>query len=84
MITTTSSNFRKNLSNLLIQTIKYSEPVDIVTKEGSAILIKKEDYNAIMETLYLNAIPNMSEKIIEGLNTQFEDCISSDEVDLNV
>ena len=36
---------------------------------------KADDWNAIQETLFLNAIPGMAESIIEGGNTPLEDCL---------
>lgn len=80
MINTNITNFRKNLFAILEQTIKYNEPVNISTKEGNAVIISEEDYNGLMETLYLTSIPSMKEKILEGLATPLEECLSEDEV----
>lgn len=62
MLNTNITNFRKNIFGLLEQTIKYNEPVNISTKDGNAVIISEEDYNGLMETLYLNSIPGMKEK----------------------
>lgn len=80
MINTNITNFRKNIFGLLEQTIKFNEPINITTKNGNAVIISEEDYNGLMETLYLSSIPNMKETIIEGLNTPIEECISENEV----
>ena len=66
---------------MLEQTIKYNEPVNISTKDGNAVIISEEDYNNLMETIYLLSIPEQREKIIEGLNTPIEECVPEDEVD---
>lgn len=81
MTNTNITNFRKEIYELLKQTIKYNEPVNISTKDGNAVLISESDYNGLMETLYLTSIPDMKEKLIEGKNTKKEECISEDEVD---
>ena len=81
MLNTNITNFRKNIFGLLEQTIKYNEPVNISTKDGNAVIISEEDYNGLMETLYLNSIPGMKEKIIEGMNTPLDECISDNEVE---
>lgn len=81
MLNTNITNFRKNIFGLLEQTIKYNEPVNISTKDGNAVIISEEDYNGLMETLYLNSIPGMRERIIDGMNTPLEDCISENEVE---
>lgn len=80
MLNTNATNFRKNIFELLEQTIKYNEPVNISTKNGNAILISEEDYNGLMETLYLTSVRGMKEKIVEGLETPIEECLSDDEV----
>jgi antitoxin YefM len=81
MLNTNITNFRKNIFGLLEQTIKYNEPVNISTKDGNAVIISEEDYNGLMETLYLNSIPGMKEKIIDGMNTPLGDCIPENEVE---
>ena len=81
MINTNATNFRKDLYELLKQTIKFNEPVNISTKDGNAVLISQTDYNNLMETLYLSMVPDMKEKIIDGINTKIEDCISEEEVE---
>lgn len=80
MLNTNITNFRKNIFGMLEQTIKFNEPVNISTKDGNAVLISEEDYNGLMETLYLSAIPAMKEKITEGLKTPVDECLSEKEV----
>ena len=75
------TNFRKNLFGMIEQTIKYNEPVNINTKDGNAIIISEDDYNGLMETLYLCSVPGMREKIMEGLKTPISECIPENEVE---
>ena len=75
------TNFRKDIYELLEQTIKYNEPINISTKNGNAIVLSEEDYNGLMETIYLLSVPGMKEKLIDGKDTPLEDCIAEDEVD---
>lgn len=82
MLNTNITNFRKNIFSLLEQIIKYNEPVNISTKEGNAVIISEEDYNGLMETVYLSSIPEQREKIIEGLHTPLDDCLQENEVEL--
>ena len=81
MINTNATNFRKNMFNMLEKTIKYNEPINISTKDGNAALLSEEEYNGLMETLYLSSISGMKEEIIEGMNTPIEECIPFDEVE---
>lgn len=76
------TNFRKDIYELLEQTIKFNEPINITTKNGNAVVLSEEDYNSLMETVYLLNIPGMKEKIVEGIKQPIEECISEDEVDL--
>ena len=80
MLNTNGTNFRKNLFEMLEQTIKYNEPINICTKIGNAVVLSEEDYNSLMETLYLCSIPGMKESILEGMNTPISECIPEDEV----
>jgi PHD/YefM family antitoxin component YafN of YafNO toxin-antitoxin module len=81
MLYTNVTNFRKNIFGLLEQTIKYNEPINISTKDGNAVIISEEDYNGLMETLYLSSIPGMKELIMEGIKTPVSECIPENEVD---
>lgn len=80
MINTNITNFRNNIFNILEQTIRFNEPVNISTKDGNAVILSEGDYNDLMETLYLNSQPGMKEKILEGLKTPLEECLSEEEV----
>ena len=80
MININVTNFRKNIYELLEQTVKFNEPVNVTTKDGNAVILSEEDYNGLMETLNLCSNPKMKEKIIEGLKTPIEECIPEDEV----
>ncbi len=75
------TNFRKNIFGLLEQTVTYNEPVNVSTKSGNVVLLSEDDYNGLMETVYLMSIPGMKEKLVEGKNTPIEKCIPEDEVE---
>lgn len=81
MLNTNATNFRKNIFNMLEQTIRYNEPVNISTKDGNAVLISEEDYWNLVETLNLLSVPGMKEKIIAGLETPLDQCVPEAEVE---
>lgn len=81
MTNTNITNFRKDIYEMLEQTIKYNEPINISTKNGNAVVLSEEDYNGLIETVYLSSIPKMREKLIKGKNVPLEDCVSEDEVE---
>jgi PHD/YefM family antitoxin component YafN of YafNO toxin-antitoxin module len=60
--------------------IRYNESLRIISKTGNANVISEEEYNSLVETFYLNSIPGMKEKLVEGLNTPLEETISEEEV----
>lgn len=80
MLNTNVTNFRKDVYGLLEQTIKYNEPINISTKDGNAVILSEEDYNGLIETLNLSSLPGMKEKIVEGLNTPLDECLTETEV----
>jgi antitoxin YefM len=74
MTTLTASEARKRLYNLVDEVKDSHEPIQIVGKRSSAILLSEEDWKAIEETLYLASIPGMRESIKKGLKTPLEKC----------
>ena len=74
------TNFRKNILSLSEQTIKYNEPMNVSTKDGNAVIISEDDYNSLVETIYLSSNQKQREKIIEGLNTPLRECIPENEI----
>ena len=55
MTNTNITSFRKDIYNLLEQTIKYNEPIKISTKHGNAVVLSEEDYNNLMATLEIES-----------------------------
>jgi len=80
MINLNITNFRKDIYNIISQTIKFDEPVNISTKDGNAVILSEEDYNGLMETLYLSSKENLKNSIIEGLNTPIKECVDENQV----
>ncbi len=70
---------RQNIYSLVNDTIKNHEPIQILSKQGNAVLVSESDWRAIEETLYLASIPDMAQSIIDGMNTPIKEC----EEDLN-
>ena len=74
MSTITATEARKRLYTLVDDVAESHDPVQIVGKRNSAVLVSEDDWRAIQETLYLSSIPEMRESIREGLNTPVEEC----------
>jgi prevent-host-death family protein len=70
----TATEARKRLYSLVDEVRESHEPIQIVGKRNSAVLISEEDWRAIQETLFLTSIPGMRVSIQEGLGTPVEEC----------
>jgi PHD/YefM family antitoxin component YafN of YafNO toxin-antitoxin module len=81
MTTTTVTNFRKNVYSMVENTIRFNEPVSIITKDGNAVMISEEEYLGMLETLYLTSVPEMKEKLLDGLHTSLDDTLPEEEVE---
>lgn len=68
------TNLRKNLFDYINQAIEYNDVINVNTREGNAVIISEEEYNSMMETLYLTSVPGVKERLEEGLNAKPEDC----------
>jgi antitoxin YefM len=74
MTALTVTDARKRVYSLVDKVKESHEPVQIVGKRSSAVLVSEEDWRAIQETLYLTSIPGMRESIQKGLKTPAEEC----------
>ena len=74
MATLTATEARKRLYTLVDDVAESHEPIQIVGKRNSAVLLSEEDWRAIQETLYPSSIPGMRESIRDGLKTSVEEC----------
>ncbi len=81
MYNTNITQARSNLYKLVDMTIEDGEIININTKKGNAVIISETDYNALMETLYLNTNPEVKKSIIDGINTPIEECIAEEQVE---
>jgi antitoxin YefM len=74
MTTLSATEARKTLYNLLDDVALSHDPIQIVGKRNSAVLVSEDDWRAIQETLYLTSINGMRESIIDGLKTPVSKC----------
>jgi len=62
----TATQARANLYALLADVNAHHNPVTITGKNGNAILISEQDWNAITATLELHAVPGLVADIKAG------------------
>lgn len=75
------TSFRKDIYKLLENAIKYNEPINVSTKNGNAIILSEEDYNSLIETLYIESIPGLKKEILERASDSEDEFVSEDEVE---
>ena len=67
MTAITATEARKNLFGLIQEVNDDHAPVEVVSKHGNAVLISKDDYDALTETDYLLRSPKNAKRLIESL-----------------
>lgn len=63
---TNISVLRKNLFNSIDKVIEFNEIITVNTKKGNAVIVSEEEYNSMLETIYLVSQPGLLEKIKKG------------------
>lgn len=62
-----ATNARVKLYQLIADVNANAEPITIINNKGqNAVLISEDDWKAIEETIYLNAIPGIAKSIIDA------------------
>ena len=70
---------RKNLYQLIADVNDSRTPITITNMRGkNAVLISEDDWRAVEETLYLNAIPNMTQSIFAADEEPLSECTAYD------
>ena len=69
MVNMNISNVRKELYKLASSCIRYNDVINISTKDGNVIMISEDDYNSLIESLYLAGIKNVYEDIEKAVKT---------------
>ena len=64
----TASEARRNLFPLLEQVNNDRTPVEIMSRRGNAVLISRDDYEALEETAHLLRSPANAMRLLESLN----------------
>jgi antitoxin YefM len=63
----TASDARRNLFGLIQQVNDDHSPVEVVSKHGNAVLISKDDYDAMTETAYLLRNAKGAQRLLSAL-----------------
>ena len=71
--TTNVSILRKDLFNSIDRVIEFNETITVNTKKGNAVIISEDEYNSLIETIYLISQKGLLEKIKKGELEKLED-----------
>lgn len=72
------TNARKDLYKLTDMVIDNDVVVNITTKHGNAVLISADEYNSLLETLYLSENAEYKKTLIDGKEEKIEDLIDTE------
>jgi antitoxin YefM len=64
----TASEARKILIPLIVQVNADRTAVEITSRHGDAVLIAREEYDALQETAHLLRTPKNARRLLEGLD----------------
>ena len=77
MQTINHSNFNEKLSTVIDEISEKHQPACLELPNAvKAIVISEEDYNSMVETLYLLSNPVNAEKLLNAVNRSVKDTIS--------
>lgn len=74
------TNARKNLYKLTDMVIDNGVVVNITTKHGNAVLISADEYNSLLETLYLSENAEYKKTLIGGKEEKIKDLIDEKDI----
>lgn len=75
----TSTQARAKLFNLIDETNNTHEPIYIKGKRNDAVILAKEDYEAMQETLYLHSVPKLVDNILKASKESLSECVSHED-----
>lgn len=73
MKTINATAFRKDLYRSLNNVIEFNQPLTVSTKKGNAVILSEEDYNSLIETMYLDSQKGLVKAIKEGEKGKISD-----------
>jgi len=80
----TANAVKKNFNAIIDAVIRQGDTISIATDDGAAMLVNQDEWYGMIETLYLQSIPNMKESILEGKATPLSECLDSVGWDMGV
>ena len=80
MIITSEKKFKNNFDDY-IKSLDTNREIAVTRDEGENFFVVSESYlNSLKESLYIESIPDLKEKILEGINEPIDECLSCEEL----
>ena len=81
MTAISATKAREHLYQLISDVNANHSAITITNSRGkNAVILSEDDWDVVQETLYLMAVPRLTESIIEGGKRSLDDCLVEDEV----
>ena len=81
MTNTNITNFRNNVFEYINRAVEWGDVINDSTKNGNAVILSEEDYNGLMETLYLSTDVKVKADILEGAKESIDECVPEEEIE---
>lgn len=75
----TASQAREKIFKIMDEVNLTHEPVYIKSKRNSVVVLAKEDYDGLQETLAIYSVPGLVQSILEASNSPSEEWVSHEE-----
>lgn len=73
-----ATNARANFFKIANRVVKLNDVVNVTTKDGNFVMLNEEEYNGMLETIYLMNSPETFNQIIEAKDAPDNDFIETD------
>jgi PHD/YefM family antitoxin component YafN of YafNO toxin-antitoxin module len=83
VIHVTLKTAQKDFETIINSIINNGDSISISTDDGAAVMVSQDEWNGLIETLYLNSIPGLASTIVEGRETPISECLDSVGWDIN-
>jgi PHD/YefM family antitoxin component YafN of YafNO toxin-antitoxin module len=72
----------QNLDNLINKIAENHQPIMVKGSKNEVVIVLKEDWSAIQDTIYLNSIPGYVDSINQAINSPREEWVDATELAL--
>lgn len=74
------TNLRKNIYKISDSVIDSGVIYNVSCKNGNMVMISKEEYDSLVETIYLSSNPEIKKSLLDGKNGNHSEMIKEEDV----